>query len=112
MNFNHVGDHLPAGQAVIDSVRALALAVTDICRKIPGPVASGRLDPLSHFFHKDIQMSASRMAVTKGALDQHLHFSQILRLPARPDAQRVKFRRQFSHFLTLKFHKNPLPFLI
>ena len=100
MDFDHVGDHLAAHQTEIDPVCSLAFPVTDIRTEISGSEASGFLNPLSHFFNKNVQMPAARMAVPESTFNDDLRLSQILRLPPGPDAQRIQFRRYPAHFLT------------
>ena len=74
MDLDHVGDHLPAGQAVVDAVRSLALPVADVRAEVAGPVAAGLLNALSHFLHQYVQMAAAGVAVPVSALDHHLRF--------------------------------------
>ena len=89
MNLDHIGDHLPACQTVIDTVRSLTLAVADIRTIISCAMPAGLLDAFPHFLHQQVQMPAARMAVAVSALDHHLHLRKILRLPSRSDPQRI-----------------------
>ena len=41
MDLDHVGDHLAAGEAEVDAVGTLTLAVADVGGKVPGAVAAG-----------------------------------------------------------------------
>ena len=79
MDLDHVRDHLTACKAVVDSIGSLALAVTDIGAKIFRAMAACLSDSFFYFIYKDMEMSASRMAVTCRAFDDDL------RLPARSD---------------------------
>ncbi len=54
VDLDHIGDHLPAGQAEIDPIRPLALPVTDIRAEIPGAEAPGLRDPFPHLLHQDL----------------------------------------------------------
>ncbi len=101
MDLDHIGDHLPARQTVIDTVRPLALPIADIGTIVTCSITAGLLDTLPHFFYQKIQVSASRMTVTVSALDHHLYLRKVFRLPSRSDPQRIQFRRQLTHFLTL-----------
>src|SRR5699024_9270162 len=80
MDLDHVGDHLAAHQTEIDPVCSLAFPVTDIRTEISGSEASGFLNPLFHFFNKNVQMPAARMTVPKSTFNENLRLSQILRL--------------------------------
>ena len=74
MDLHHIGDHVAAGQRIIDTVMALCHAVADIrCEIARGPAACG-CHTCSRCIHKFQQMRASRMAVSKGALDNDLRF--------------------------------------
>ena len=92
MNFNHIGNHFAAGQAVIDAVRALAFAIADIGAEIARAVTSGLGDTLARGGDELIQMAASGMAVAKGAFDQNLRLGKVLWFPACAQTQRVHFR--------------------
>ena len=74
MNFNHIGDHIPGCQRVIDAVVSLGFSVTDISGKISGSVSSGLSHPFSGLFHQFQQMSAAWMTISKSALDHNLGF--------------------------------------
>ena len=93
MDLDHICDHFPACQAVIDSVRSLALSVTDIRAEIPRAITAFFCDSFSYLFHQQIQVSASRMTVSVGALHHNLYFIQIFFFPAGSDPQRIQFRR-------------------
>ena len=100
MDFNHIGDHLTTGQTVVDSICSLAFTVADIGTVITCSETAFFCDSFADFFYKDIQMSASRMAVTIGAFNHNLDFSKIFFCPACSNAQRIKLRCKLSHFLT------------
>ena len=72
MDLNHIGNHLTAGQAVIDSVRSLAFPVTDICTVIACAISPRFHNPIADFLHQNVQMPASRMTVTISAFNDYL----------------------------------------
>ena len=86
MDLDHVRDHLTACKAVIDSIGSLALAVTDIGAEIFRAMAACLSDSFFYFIYKDMEMSASRMAVTCRAFDDDLRHRKLFRLPARSDS--------------------------
>ena len=100
MDFNHISDHLTTGQTVVDSICSLAFTVADIGTVITCSETAFFCDSFADFFYKDIQMSASRMAVTISTLNYNLYFSQIFFCPSGSNTQRIKLRCKFSHFLT------------
>ena len=100
MNLDHIGNHLTACKTVVDTVCSLAFTVADIGTVITCSEAAFFCNSFADFFYKDIQMSASRMAVTIGAFNHNLDFSKIFFCPACSNAQRIKLRCKFSHFLT------------
>ena len=81
MYFNHIGDHIPVCQGVVDPIMPLGNTIADIRGKIPGALSSGVSNPFQCLVYKLVQMSASRMAVSKGALHHDLRFIQILNRP-------------------------------
>ena len=100
MNFNHIGDHFPTCQTIIDSVCSLAFSVADISTEITCAMTSGLFNSFTDFLHQNIQMSASRMAVSKSTFNNHLGLGKIFRLPACSNTKRIQLRSYFSHFLT------------
>ena len=85
MDLDHIGNHLTAGQTVVDSICSLAFTVADIGTVITCSETAFFCDSFADFFYKDIQMSASRMAVTCRAFDDDLRHRKLFRLPARSD---------------------------
>ncbi len=49
---------------------------------------------------KLIQMTGSRVAVSKSALNENLRFGKVCHGPAGPKTQRIHLRRNFTHALT------------
>ena len=56
VDFDHAGNHFPAGQGIIDAVRALAFPVAHVRAEIPRAVAAGLGDTFSGCFHQPVQM--------------------------------------------------------
>ena len=54
MDFDHIGDHLAARKTVVDAVRSLALAVTDVGAEIPRPEAPRFRNAFPHFLDQQI----------------------------------------------------------
>ena len=100
MDLDHVGDGVAAGQGVVDPVVALRLAVADIGGEVPRPVAALLGDAGAHRFHELEEAGRSRVRVAEGGFDDDLGLRQILRLPARADAQRVELGGELTVFLT------------
>ena len=100
MDLDHVCDHFTACQAVVDSVCSLAFTIADIGTVITCTKTTFFCDSFTNFFHKDVQVSASRMAVTISAFHHDLNLSQIFFFPSCSKAQRIKLRCKLSHFLT------------
>ena len=59
------------------SVCSLAFTIADIGTVIACTKTTFFCDSFTNFFHKDVQVSASRMAVTIGAFNHNLDFSKI-----------------------------------
>ena len=74
MDLDHIGDHISGCQGIVDSIVALGLAVTDVRGKISGAVSARLSDSCPGLLHKLQQVSAARMAVTKGTLNHNLGF--------------------------------------
>ena len=92
MDLDHIGDHLTACQTEIDTIRSLALTVTDIGCKVSCPVSACCINTFAYLFHQNIQMTTARMAVAKGTLDDDLWLTQILFLPTGSDPERIQLR--------------------
>ena len=92
VDLDHIGDDLPAGQAVVDAVGALAFPVADVGAGIARAVAARLGDAPAHFLHQRGQVPAAGVAVASRALDDDLGLCQVFRLPAGADPQRVEFR--------------------
>ena len=104
MYFNHIGNHIPMGEGIVNSVMPLGDSVTDIRRKITRAPAARIPDPFHGFFHKKIQVRASRMAVPEGAFHKNLRLIKILNRPTHADFQWIVFRGQCPDPLTIQFH--------
>ena len=111
VDLDHVGDHLAAGQAVIDAVGALALAVTDVGAVIACAVAARGFDAAADFLHQRPKVAAARGTVARGALDEDLGLDEVLRRPARAQTQRVQLGGKGAHFLTDKAAHKRFSFL-
>ena len=89
MDLDHVGDHVAAGQRVVDAVVALGLAVADIGAEVTGAVATGLGNAGADLLDELKQAGRTRVRITKGRLDDDLRLVQVLDGPARTQAQRV-----------------------
>ena len=54
VDLDHIGDHLAARKTVVDAVRSLALAVTDVGAEIPRPEAPRFRNAFPHFLDQQI----------------------------------------------------------
>lgn len=110
---DHVGDHIPGGQGVVDAVVALGLAVADVCGDVPGAGAPRVPDAPADLLCQLQQVHTAGVAVAEGALDHDLGLGQVLRRPAGAQPQRVQLRRDLPELLALRFvHGCPLLFLL
>ena len=107
VQLHHAGDHVPAGQGVVDAVVSLGLAVADVGDEIPGGLGPGLVRAPAGQLHQLQQMGAAGVAVSKGALHQNLGLFQILQPPAHAQAQRVHLRRLRPHGFTSIHMQSP-----
>mgnify|MGYP000175825682 CR=1 FL=1 len=72
VDLDHIRDHLTACKAEIDAIGSLTFTITDIGAVIPGTMPARILNSLAGSFDQFVQMSASRVAVAKGAFHDDL----------------------------------------
>ena len=108
VDLDHVGDHLAAGEAEVDAVGTLTLAVADVGGKVPGAVAAGLGCALAGGVDQLVQMAAAGVAVAKGAFYDDLRLGKFIRRPAGTQTERVQLGSQLAHFLTSEFHNKSL----
>ena len=89
MNLDHVGDHVAAGQRVVNAVVSLGLAVADIGAEVTGTVTASLGNAGTDLLDQLEQAGRTRVRIAKGRLDNDLRLVQILDRPARAQAQRV-----------------------
>ena len=89
MDLDHVGDHVAAGQRVVDAIVALGLAVADIGAEVTGTVTASLGNASAHLLDQLKQAGRTRVRVAKRRLDNDLRLVQVLDGPARAQAQRV-----------------------
>ena len=89
VNLDHVGDHVAAGQRVVDAVVALGLTVADVGAEVTGTVATGLGNTGAYLLDQLKQTGGTRVRVAKGRLDDDLRLVQVLDGPARTKTQRV-----------------------
>ena len=107
MDFNHIGDHIPVCEGIIDPIMSLGNPVADIGGIVSGASSSGIFDSAHGFFHKLVQVGAPRMAVTEGAFHHDLRLVKIGCCPAHAEFKRVVFRCHGPDSLAVPFfHKN------
>ena len=89
MDLDHVGDHVAAGQRVVDAVVALCLAIADIGAEVTGTVTASLSNASTNLLDQLKQASRTRVRVAKRRLDNDLWLVQILDRPAGAQTQRV-----------------------
>ena len=89
MNLDHVGDHVAAGQRVVNAVVALGLAVADIGAEVTGTMTASLGNAGTDLLDQLKQAGRTRMRVAERRLDNDLRLVQILDGPARAQTQRV-----------------------
>ena len=89
MDLDHVGDHVAAGQRVVNAVVALGLAVADIGAEVTGTVTASLGNASTDLLDQLKQAGRTRVRVAERRLDNDLRLVQILDGPARPQTQRV-----------------------
>ena len=89
MDLDHVGDHVAAGQRVVDAIVALGLAVADIGAEVTGTVTASLGNAGTDLLDQLKQAGRTRVRVAKRRLDNDLRLVQVLDGPARAQAQRV-----------------------
>ena len=89
VDLDHVGDHVAAGQRVVDAVVALGLAVADIGAEVTGTVAASLGNAGTDLLDQLKQAGRTRVRVAERRLDNDLRLVQILDGPARAQTQRV-----------------------
>ena len=72
VDLDHIGDHISGCQRIVNPVMPLGFSVADICGKVSGPMSPCLGHSFPGLFYQFQQMSASRMAVSKGTLDHNL----------------------------------------
>ena len=89
VNLDHIGDHVAAGQRVVDAVVALGLAVADVGAEVTGAVATSLGNTGAHLLDQLKQAGGTRVRVAERRLDDDLRLVQVLDAPARAQTQRV-----------------------
>ena len=89
MDLDHVGDHVAAGQRVVDAIVTLGLAVADIGAEVTGTVTASLGNAGTDLLDQLEQAGRTRVRVAERRLDNDLRLVQILDGPARAQAQRV-----------------------
>ena len=89
MDLDHVGDHVAAGQRVVDAVVALGLTVANVGAEVTGTVATSLGNASAHLLDQLEQAGRTRVRIAKGRLDDDLRLVQVFDAPARAQAQRV-----------------------
>ena len=89
MDLDHVGDHVAAGQRVVNAVVSLGLAVADIGAEVTSTVTASLGNASTDLLDQIKQAGRTRVRVAKRRLDNDLRLVQILDGPARPQTQRV-----------------------
>ena len=89
MDLDHVGDHVAAGQRVVNAVVALGLAVADIGAEVTGTVTASLGNASTDLLDQLKQAGRTRVRVAERRLDNDLRLVQILDGPARAQTQRV-----------------------
>ena len=89
MDLDHVGDHVAAGQRVVDAIVALGLAVADIGAEVTGTVTASLGNAGTDLLDQLKQAGRTRVRVAIRRLDNDLRLVQVLDGPARAQAQRV-----------------------
>ena len=89
MDLDHVGDHVAAGQRVVNAVVALGLAVADIGAEVTGTVTASLVNASTDLLDQLKQTGRTRVRVAERRLDNDLRLVQILDGPARAQTQRV-----------------------
>ena len=89
MNLDHVGDHVAAGQRVVDAVVALGLTVANVGAEVTSTVTASLGNASTDLLDQIKQAGRTRVRVAERRLDIDLRLVQILDGPARAQAQRV-----------------------
>ena len=89
VDLDHVGDHVAAGQRVVDAVVALGLTVANVGAEVTGAVATSLGNASAHLLDQLKQAGRTRVRIAKGRLDDDLRLVQVFDAPARAQAQRV-----------------------
>ena len=89
VDLDHVGDHVAAGQRVVDAVVALGLAVADVGAEVTSAVATSLGNTGAHLLDQLKQAGGTRVRVAERRLDDDLRLVQVLDAPARAQTQRV-----------------------
>ena len=89
MDLDHVGDHVAAGQRVVNAVVALGLAVADIGAEVTGAVAASIGNASTDLLDQLKQARRTRVRVAERRLDNDLRLVQVLDRPAGAQTQRV-----------------------
>ena len=107
VDFNQIGDGVPAHQGVVAAVVALAHAVAHVRGKVQRGFRPRRVGCLGRLLGKLQQVGAAGMALAVGALNEHLGLFQVLGGPAHAHAQGVHLRGQAPGLLAFQIHRNP-----
>ena len=89
VDLNHVGDHVAAGQRVVDAVVALGFTVADVGAEVTSAVATSLGNAGAHLLDQLKQAGGTRVRVAERRLDDDLRLVQVLDAPARAQTQRV-----------------------
>ena len=89
VDLDHVGDHVAAGQRVVDAVVSLGLTVADIGAEVTSTVTASLGNASTDLLDQLKQAGRTRVRVAERRLDNDLRLVQILDRPARAQAQRV-----------------------
>ena len=89
VDLDHVGDHVAAGQRVVDAVVALGLTVANVGAEVTGAVATSLGNAGTDLLDQLEQAGRTRVRITECRLDDDLRLVQILDRPAGAQTQRV-----------------------